>query len=170
VTEVEQAIRIRTDEQAEKRFLEAETKANATTPNVERRISNEAVFMKKRKSKRSTPNAQRRTSNIDRNGRGYTTQGVVQIESTSIAVSMTLRTGCWSSQRKIVRLAELLPQYEGWKSYCGQLLRCGTSPLSNHGEVEAAEFAKGFFFTKTALCLKEFCARPNDGLRSGRFD
>jgi len=36
----------------------------------------------------------------------------------------------------------------------GQLLRCGTSPLSNHGEVEAAESRKDFLH-KLRICLKE---------------
>jgi len=35
-----------------------------------------------------------------------------------------------------------------------QLLRSGTSPLSNHGEAEAAESAKDFLH-KLKICLKE---------------
>ena len=33
-------------------------------------------------------------------------------------------------------------------------MRCGTSPLSNHGEVEAAESRKDFLH-KLRICLKE---------------
>src|SRR5437667_10656884 len=36
----------------------------------------------------------------------------------------------------------------------GQLLRCGTSPYGNHGEVEAAESRKDFIH-KLRICLKE---------------
>ena len=36
----------------------------------------------------------------------------------------------------------------------GQLLRCGTSPYGNHGEVEAAESRRDFVH-KLRICLKE---------------
>ena len=35
-----------------------------------------------------------------------------------------------------------------------QLLRCGTSPFANHGEVQAAESRKDFVH-KLGVCLKE---------------
>ena len=54
----------------------------------------------------------------------------------------------------IVRLVEILPNTKAGNHIAGQLLRCGTSPLSNHGEVEAAESRKDFLH-KLRICLKE---------------
>ena len=42
----------------------------------------------------------------------------------------------------IVQLTESFPTTRSGNHLAGQLLRCGTSPLSNHGEVEAAESRK----------------------------
>lgn len=55
---------------------------------------------------------------------------------------------------KIVELTESLPNTRSGNHIAGQLLRCGTSPLSNHGEVEAAESRKDFLH-KLRICLKE---------------
>jgi four helix bundle protein len=46
----------------------------------------------------------------------------------------------------IIEFVESLPNTRAGNHIAGQLLRCGTSPLSNHGEVEAAE---------SRICLKE---------------
>jgi four helix bundle protein len=54
----------------------------------------------------------------------------------------------------IVQLTESLPNTRPGKHIAGQLLRCGTSALSNHGEVEAAESRKDFLH-KLRICLKE---------------
>jgi four helix bundle protein len=54
----------------------------------------------------------------------------------------------------IVRLADSLPNTKAGNHIAGQLLRCGTSPLANHGEVEAAESRKDFLH-KLRICLKE---------------
>ena len=54
----------------------------------------------------------------------------------------------------IVELTEILPSTRAGNHIAGQLLRCGTSPLSNHGEVEAAESRKDFVH-KLKICLKE---------------
>jgi four helix bundle protein len=54
----------------------------------------------------------------------------------------------------IVELTESLPNTRAGNHIAGQLLRCGTSPLSNHGEVEAAESRKDFVH-KLRICLKE---------------
>ena len=55
---------------------------------------------------------------------------------------------------KIVELTESLPNTRSGNHIAGQLLRCGTSPLSNHGEVEAAE-SRNDFLHKLRICLKE---------------
>ena len=54
----------------------------------------------------------------------------------------------------IVELTESFPNSRAGNHIAGQLLRCGTSPLSNHGEVEAAESRKDFIH-KLRICLKE---------------
>jgi four helix bundle protein len=54
----------------------------------------------------------------------------------------------------IVELTESLPNTRAGNHIAGQLLRCGTSSLSNHGEVEAAESRRDFRH-KLRICLKE---------------
>jgi four helix bundle protein len=54
----------------------------------------------------------------------------------------------------IIRLVEQLPSSKAGNHVAGQLLRSGTSPLSNHGEAEAAE-SPADFVHKLKLCLKE---------------
>ena len=54
----------------------------------------------------------------------------------------------------IIDLTESLPNTRAGNHIAGQLLRCGTSSLSNHGEVEAAESRRDFLH-KLRICLKE---------------
>ena len=54
----------------------------------------------------------------------------------------------------IIRLVEKLPNTRAGNHVAGQLLRCGTSALPNHGEAQAAESA-GDFVHKLSICLKE---------------
>jgi four helix bundle protein len=55
---------------------------------------------------------------------------------------------------RIIRLVDSLPNTRAANHVAGQLLRCGTSPYGNHGEVEAAESRKDFIH-KLKVCLKE---------------
>jgi four helix bundle protein len=55
---------------------------------------------------------------------------------------------------KIIRLVESLPNTRAGNHMGGQLLRSGTSPLSNHGEAQAAESVNDFIH-KMSICLKE---------------
>lgn len=55
---------------------------------------------------------------------------------------------------RIIRLVERLPNTRSGNHVAGQLLRCGTSPLPNHGEAQAAESAADFIH-KLSICLKE---------------
>src|SRR5438874_7457534 len=55
---------------------------------------------------------------------------------------------------RIIRLVDALPNTRAGNHVAGQLLRCGTSPYGNHGEVEAAESRKDFVH-KLRVCLKE---------------
>jgi len=55
---------------------------------------------------------------------------------------------------RIIRLVDALPNTRAANHLAGQLLRCGTSPYGNHGEVEGAESRKDFIH-KLKVCLKE---------------
>jgi four helix bundle protein len=54
----------------------------------------------------------------------------------------------------VVELTQALPSNRSCNHVAGQLLRCGTSPYGNHGEVESAESRKDFIH-KLKICLKE---------------
>ena len=55
---------------------------------------------------------------------------------------------------EIIRLVETLPKTRAGNHVAGQLLRSGTSPLSNHGEAQGAE-SRADFIHKMSICLKE---------------
>jgi four helix bundle protein len=55
---------------------------------------------------------------------------------------------------RIICLVDALPNTRAANHISGQLLRYGTSPFGNHGEVEAAESRKDFVH-KLGVCLKE---------------
>ena len=55
---------------------------------------------------------------------------------------------------EIIELTEALPNTRAANHVAGQLLRSGTSPYGNHGEVEAAESINDFIH-KLKVCLKE---------------
>jgi four helix bundle protein len=55
---------------------------------------------------------------------------------------------------RIIRLVGAMPNTRAANHLAGQLLRSGTSPYGNHGEVEAAESRKDFVH-KLKVCLKE---------------
>lgn len=55
---------------------------------------------------------------------------------------------------RVIRLVEALQNRKAATHVGGQLLRSGTSPLSNHGEAQAAESLDDFIH-KLKVCLKE---------------
>ena len=55
---------------------------------------------------------------------------------------------------KIIKLTEVLPTTLAGKHLGGQLLRSGTSPALNYGEVQGAE-SRVDFIHKMKICLKE---------------
>ncbi|HUU69031.1 MAG TPA: four helix bundle protein [Planctomycetota bacterium] len=55
---------------------------------------------------------------------------------------------------RIVRVVESLPNTKAGNHVASQLLRAGTSPLSNHGEAQSAE-SRSDFVHKLSICLKE---------------
>src|SRR5690349_21470224 len=54
----------------------------------------------------------------------------------------------------IMRLEERLPKSRSGNHAAGQIIRCGTSPLSNHGETQGAE-SRADFIHKFSICFKE---------------
>jgi four helix bundle protein len=55
---------------------------------------------------------------------------------------------------QIIQITEALPNTRAANHIAGQVLRSGTSPYGNHGEVEAAESLNDFVH-KLKVCLKE---------------
>ena len=85
----------------------------------------------KRIQKRPTPNAQRQRS-----------------------ARFDLEERLLEFSAQIIEIVDALPNTRAANHIAGQLLRCGTSPLSNRSEVEAAESRKDFLH-KLRICLKE---------------
>ena len=106
-------------------------------------------------AQRPTPNAERPTLTIDWDLHGFRVN-----ESPTLGYSekrdrrYDLEDRLLDFAVNVVELTESLPSRRAGNHIAGQLLRCGTSPLSNHGEVEAAESRKDFLH-KLRICLKE---------------
>ena len=95
-------------------------------------------------SKGRTSNAQRPTSNV-------------QLEEESggaEAKRYDLEERLLEYAVRIIRLVDALPPTRAGRHVADQLLRCGTSPLANHGELQGAESRKDFVH-KLGVCLKE---------------
>jgi four helix bundle protein len=103
--------------------------------------------------KKKTSNAQRRTPNIE-----FGTWRLSEPPDGEYARNHTptydLEERLLKFAADIVELAESLPNTQAGNHMAGLLLRCGTSFLSNHGEVEAAESRRDFL-RKLRICLKE---------------
>jgi four helix bundle protein len=89
-------------------------------------------------SRVATPNAQRSTSNAQPGRTAH----------------FDLEDRLLDFSARIIRLVDALPNTRAADHVAGQLLRCGTSPYGNHGEVEAAESRKDFVH-QLKVCLKE---------------
>jgi four helix bundle protein len=100
---------------------------------------------------KKTPNAQRPTPNLEWRGRrvAETPNGTYGARP-----KYDLEERLLNFTASIVRLADSLPNTKAGNHLAGQLLRCGTSPLANHGEVQAAESRRDFLH-KLRICLKE---------------
>ena len=103
--------------------------------------------------KKETPNAERSTPNIEFGGCRIAEGSDGEYVPTSKRV-YDLEDRLLEFAAMIIELVESLPNTRAGNHVAGQLLRCGTSPLSNHGEVEAAESRKDFLH-KLRICLKE---------------
>jgi four helix bundle protein len=102
---------------------------------------------------RKTLNAQRRTPNIT-----FRSWRVAEIPDgeydSGRKRAYDLEDRLLEFAANIVELTESLPNTRAGNHIAGQLLRCGTSSLSNHGEVEAAESRRDFLH-KLRICFKE---------------
>jgi four helix bundle protein len=116
--------------------------------------------------KTRTPNAQHRTPNSHWLGLREDEEAYGTKTETSNAQRSTPNARRQNNQHfdledrllefsaRIVRLVDSLPNTRAANHIAGQLLRCGTSPYGNHGEVEAAESRRDFVH-KLRVCLKE---------------
>lgn len=91
-----------------------------------------------------TPNTQRLTPNAERREEGASPK----------SARYDLEDRLLEYAARVIRLVDALPATRAGKHVADQLLRCGTSPLANHGELQGAESRKDFIH-KLGLCLKE---------------
>jgi len=104
--------------------------------------------------KEKTLNAQRSTFNIEWNrvredeATYQTTMGNSGERKFDLEDRMLEFTAC------LIKMVDALPTSRAGNHIAGQLLRCGTSPFANHGEVQAAKSRKDFIH-KLGICLKE---------------
>src|ERR1700736_5384103 len=117
-------------------------KKRKPTFNVQRsrngRVNEDPGAYRSSEKRQSTPNAQRPTPNTQPK-----TNQLFDLEDRLLEFSA-----------RVIRLVDALPNSRAANHLAGQLLRCGTSPYGNHGEVEAAESRKDFIH-KLKICLKE---------------
>ena len=92
-----------------------------------------------------TSNVQRPTSNVQRREGNATAASERQFDLEERLLEYAVR---------IIRLVDALPATRAGRHVADQLLRCGTSPLANHGELQGAESRKDFIH-KLGICLKE---------------
>jgi four helix bundle protein len=102
---------------------------------------------------KKTPNAQRRTPNIELRSWRVAEFGDGEYRSKR-KPAYNLEDRLLEFAANIIELTESLPNTRAGNHKAGQLLRSGTSSLSNHGEVEAAESRRDFLH-KLRICLKE---------------
>ena len=103
--------------------------------------------------KKKTPNAQRPTPNVEI-GKWRVAEIFDGAYAATRKPAYDLEDRLLEFAANIVELTESLPNTRAGNHIAGQLLRCGTSSLSNHGEVEAAESRRDFLH-KLRICLKE---------------
>ena len=93
------------------------------------------------KAKGETSNVERRTSHVERGDAA--SENRYNLEERLLEYAL-----------RIIRLVDALPANKAGRHVADQLLRCGTSPLANHGELQGAESRKDFIH-KLGICLKE---------------
>jgi four helix bundle protein len=104
--------------------------------------------------KKKTFNAQHSTFNIERN-RVRESEAEYEARRGNIRkTKFDLEDRLLEFAVRLTKLVDSLPNSRTGNHVAGQLLRCGTSPFANHGEVHAAESLKDFVH-KLGICFKE---------------
>jgi four helix bundle protein len=111
--------------------------------NVNARVKEEGQGGYGGRGKGETSNVERRTSNVE-----LQTRDVVK------ASRYDLEEGQLEYAVRVIRPVDALPATKAGRHVADQLLRCGTSPLANHGELQGVESRRDFIH-KLAICLKE---------------
>jgi four helix bundle protein len=96
-------------------------------------------------SKGRTSNVQRSTFNVQLGAQDATVSSERRFDLQERLLEYAVR---------IIRLVDALPGTRAGRHVAEQLLRCGTSPLANHGELQGAESRRDFIH-KLGICLKE---------------
>jgi four helix bundle protein len=105
--------------------------------------------------KEKTLNAQRSTFNVQWVGiREDEAHYRIGKSATNDGAKFNLEDRLLEFTARLIKLVDALPTSRAGNHVAGQLLRCGTSPFANHGEVQAAESRKDFIH-KLGVCLKE---------------
>ena len=112
---------------------------------VNGRVREEADAETYAAQRKQTSNAERRTSNVELRGAGSQGRRDTGYDLEERLLKYAVR---------IIRLVDALPATKAGRHVADQLLRCGTSPLANHGELQGAESRKDFIH-KLGICLKE---------------
>jgi len=88
---------------------------------------------------KKTSNTQRRTLNIEWSADGFCRETPTEeYRNNKTPPKYDLEDRILDFAVNIVELTESLPNTRSGNHIAGQLLRCGTSPLSNHGEVDSS--------------------------------
>jgi four helix bundle protein len=107
------------------------------------------------KRKKKTPNAERRTSNAEYFSWEDTLNELPGAEyGAQKPRKYDLEDRLLEFAVQVIEFTDALPSTRAANHLAGQLLRSGTSPYGNHGEVESAESRKDFVH-KLKICLKE---------------
>jgi four helix bundle protein len=101
--------------------------------------------------KRKTFNVQRSTFNVELET--IASRGA-EADGTYSAGKYDLEERLLEFTAAVIRLSDSLPDTKAGNHIAVQVMRSGTSPLANHGEVQAAESRKDFLH-KLGICLKE---------------
>jgi four helix bundle protein len=104
--------------------------------------------------KKKTLNAQRSTFNIEWNRVREDEAAYQTTMGNSGERKFDLEDRMLEFTARLIKMVDALPTSRAGNHIARQLLRCGTSPFANHGEVQAAESRKDFIH-KPGICLKE---------------
>ena len=108
-----------------------------------------------KKGLKQTSNAERRTSNAEFLDGSLLVQELASSDSGNPKrAKYDLEDRLLNFAVQVIELTEILPNTRAANHIAGQLLRSGTSPYGNHGELESAESRKDFIH-KLRICLKE---------------